>query len=69
MFAEVAAIGRVGDVGGVLHLVGRYLEERHFELSSDPNRGRVLHGGIGRAPADHGEEAVRPHGARTNHGE
>lgn len=65
--AGVAAVGRIGTVGGIVELVGIELRQRDPELGSQVQRRLVLHLGIRGAPADHGAETVSPQSAGTDH--
>ncbi len=57
--AEVATVGAVPEIARVFHLVGVELDQRDTEPVGQFDRGAPLRFGIGWAPTDRGEEAIR----------
>ncbi len=67
--AEVAAVRAVPEIARILQLVRVELDQRHSEPGGQVHRGPPLRLGVGRAPPDRGEEAIRAQRLCPRHGE
>jgi hypothetical protein len=67
--AEVAAVGGVAEVAGIVQLPRFQLEQRHVEAAGDVHRRTPLHLRIRGAAADDGKEPIGPERAAGGDGQ